>query len=84
MEKNMNIEELSELDNLVEENLTNLEIENIINLLSKLEINEPNTIEEIVHENKDFDINDILSDGITLQDICEQVLELAKKGLTPS
>ncbi|CAG8446723.1 5495_t:CDS:2 [Dentiscutata heterogama] len=56
------VEELSELDDLVGENSTKLEVENIINLSSKLEINESSAIEEIVHGNKDFDVNDLLSD----------------------
>ncbi|CAG8806846.1 3219_t:CDS:2, partial [Racocetra persica] len=54
------VEELSELDDLVGENSTKLEVENIINLSSKLEINESSAIEEIVHGNKDFDVNDLL------------------------
>ncbi|CAG8480790.1 25625_t:CDS:2 [Dentiscutata erythropus] len=69
------VEELSELDDLVGENSTKLEVENIINLSSKLEINESSAIEKIGEATKM---------GITPQDICEQVLELAKKGLTPS
>ncbi|RIB12605.1 hypothetical protein C2G38_2249393 [Gigaspora rosea] len=61
MEEDMDIKELSELDDLAGENLTNLEIENIIKLLSKLEINKSNMIEEIVYRNKDFDVNNILN-----------------------
>ncbi|CAG8780544.1 9598_t:CDS:10, partial [Dentiscutata erythropus] len=100
------VKELSELEDLVEENSTNLEVENLINLLSNLKINKSDANKEIVYRNKDFNINDILGllsvkivNNIlklsclpkkatkmrtTSQDICEQILKLAKKSLTPS
>ncbi|KAF0441081.1 zinc finger bed domain-containing protein 1-like [Gigaspora margarita] len=55
-------EEFSEeLDDLVGENSVNLEVENLINLTSKLDLNESSSsIEEIVHGDTNFDIDDLL------------------------
>ncbi|RIB01011.1 hypothetical protein C2G38_2256394 [Gigaspora rosea] len=56
------LEEFSEEpDDLVEENSVNLEVENLINLISKLDLNESSSsIEEIVHRDPNFDIDDLL------------------------
>ncbi|KAF0461855.1 zinc finger bed domain-containing protein 1-like [Gigaspora margarita] len=56
------LEEFSEeLDNLVSKNLVNLEVENLINLTSKLYLNESSSsIEEIVHGDTNFDIDNLL------------------------
>ncbi|KAF0533312.1 hypothetical protein F8M41_010677 [Gigaspora margarita] len=55
-------EEFSEeLDDLVGENSVSLEVENLINLPFKLDLNKSSSsIEEIVHGNKNFDIDDLL------------------------
>ncbi|CAG8648190.1 17501_t:CDS:1 [Racocetra persica] len=51
-----------ELEDLVSENLLNLEVENFISLSSKLESNESlNMSEDIIHGDKNFDINDLIS-----------------------
>ncbi|CAG8633135.1 19879_t:CDS:2 [Cetraspora pellucida] len=48
-------------DDIAGKNSTNLKVENFINLLSKLEHSESSgATEEIVHGNKDFDVNDLL------------------------
>ncbi|CAG8773438.1 20838_t:CDS:2, partial [Dentiscutata erythropus] len=59
-----NIEESSEeTDNSVSENSLNLEIGNFISLSSRLESNESSSLnEEIEHGNRDFDLNDLISD----------------------
>ncbi|CAG8756209.1 5406_t:CDS:2, partial [Racocetra fulgida] len=89
-----------ELEDLVSENLLNLKVKNFISLSSKLESNESlNMSEDIIHGNKNFDVNDLISDtvnitsfryisssrvNITPKNICEQILNLAKKDMTPS
>ncbi|KAF0487200.1 hypothetical protein F8M41_022602 [Gigaspora margarita] len=51
------------LEDLVNENSTYLEVENFIFLSSNLEPNESsNLVEEVIHGNKDFDIDDLISD----------------------
>ncbi|CAG8609335.1 14263_t:CDS:1, partial [Dentiscutata heterogama] len=56
-----NTEEPSNLiDDSVNKNSLNLEIENFISLSSKLKSNEF-PIEDIVHRNKDFDIDDLIN-----------------------
>ncbi|CAG8653992.1 14498_t:CDS:1, partial [Racocetra persica] len=54
-------EDLSE-ENLAGENSVNLEIKNPINLSSKLELSElsSSVIEEIIHGDKDFDVDKLL------------------------
>ncbi|RIB17535.1 hypothetical protein C2G38_2037662 [Gigaspora rosea] len=52
-----------ELEDLVNENSTNLEVGAFISLSSKLEPNESLSLnKEIIHGNKDFDIDDLISD----------------------
>ncbi|KAF0437094.1 hypothetical protein F8M41_004486 [Gigaspora margarita] len=52
-----------ELEDLVNENSTNLEVGAFISLSSKLEPNESLSLnEEVIHGNKDFDIDNLISD----------------------
>ncbi|CAG8727891.1 2912_t:CDS:1, partial [Dentiscutata heterogama] len=52
-----------ELKDLVNEDSTNLKVRNLIILSFNLELNESSSLnEEVIHENKDFDINDLISD----------------------
>ncbi|CAG8664331.1 9144_t:CDS:2 [Dentiscutata erythropus] len=61
-EENMKEDE-EELEDLVNENSTSLEVGNLISLSSKLEFNESSSLnEEVIHGNKDFDINDLIND----------------------
>ncbi|CAG8603070.1 10272_t:CDS:1, partial [Scutellospora calospora] len=58
-----NIEEDKEkLEDLVNKNLISLEVRNLIFLFSKLKFNEFLYLnEEVIHRNKDFDINDLIN-----------------------
>ncbi|CAG8718602.1 16144_t:CDS:1, partial [Dentiscutata heterogama] len=50
-------------DNSVSKNLLNLEIRNFISLSFKLESNESSSlIEEIEHEDRNFDLNNLIID----------------------
>jgi len=52
-----------EPEDLVNENSTYLEVGNFISLSSNLEPNESsNLVEEVIHGNRDFDIDDLISD----------------------
>ncbi|CAG8724003.1 36100_t:CDS:2 [Racocetra persica] len=52
-----------ELEDLVNENSTNLDVRNFISLSSNLVPNEPSSLsEEVIHGNKDFDIDNLISD----------------------
>ncbi|CAG8455601.1 6980_t:CDS:2 [Dentiscutata heterogama] len=52
-----------ELKDLANENSTNLEVRNFISLSSNLEPNETSSLsKEVIHRNKDFDIDDLISD----------------------
>src|SRR6185437_15588731 len=60
-EENMEEDE-KELEDLVNENSTSLEVRNLISLSSKLEFNESSSLnEEVIHGNKDFDIDDLIN-----------------------
>ncbi|CAG8838594.1 17545_t:CDS:1, partial [Racocetra persica] len=53
---------LEKLEDLVSENSLNLKVKNFISLFSKLESNESlNMSEDIIHSNKNFDINNLIS-----------------------
>ncbi|CAG8499351.1 1584_t:CDS:2, partial [Scutellospora calospora] len=57
------IEDMEDLleENLAKENSINLEIENLINLSFKLKLSESSSIiEEIIHRDKNFDVNELL------------------------
>ncbi|CAG8783592.1 2328_t:CDS:1 [Cetraspora pellucida] len=53
---------LKESEELVNENLTNLEVEDFISLSSRLEPNEYTSLdEEVIHGDRDFDVNDLIN-----------------------
>lgn len=58
-----NTEEVLEIEDLANENSVNLEVRNFISLSSKLEPNESSSLsDDVIHGDRDFDINDLIGD----------------------